>query len=79
MKKRNIITKMMNLDKQLAESGSITKIDGQSFGAMPEDDFLDIGEDVLDEMKYAKGGIVEQRPAGPGLPEDLDIFQDDLP
>ncbi len=77
--KRNIITKMMDLDKQLAESGSITKIDGQSFGAMPEDDFLDIGEDILDEMKYAKGGIVEERPAGPGLPEDLDIFQDDLP
>jgi len=46
---------------------------------MPEDDFLDIGEDILDEMKYAKGGIVEERPAGPGLPEDLDIFQDDLP
>ena len=22
---------------------------------------------------------MEQRPAGPGLPEDLDIFQDDLP
>ena len=77
--KRNIMTKMMNLDKQLAESGSITKIDGQSFGVMPEDDFLDIGEDILDEMKYAKGGIVEERPAGPGLPEDLDIFQDDLP
>ncbi len=77
--KKNIITKMMDLDKQLAESGSITKIDGQSFGAMPEDDFLDIGEDILDEMKYAKGGIVEERPAGPGLPEDLDIFQDDLP
>mgnify|MGYP003113526991 CR=1 FL=1 len=77
--KRNIMTKMMNLDKQLAESGSITKIDGQTFGEMPEDDFLDIGEDILDEMKYAKGGIVEERPAGPGLPEDLDIFQDDLP
>ena len=77
--KRSIITKMMNLDTQLAESGSITKIDGQTFGAMPEDDFLDIGEDILDDMKYAKGGIVEQRPAGPGLPEDLDIFQDDLP
>ncbi len=78
--KRNIITKMMNLDKQLAESGSITKIDGQTFGAMPEDDFLDIGEDILDEMKYAKGGIVEERPTGPGLPpQDLDIFQDDLP
>ena len=28
---------------------------------------------------FSKGGIVEQRPAGPGLPEDLDIFQDDLP
>ena len=77
--KRNIMTKMMNLDKQLAESGSITKIDGQTFGAMPEDDFLDIGEDILDEMKYAKGGIVEERSAGPGLSEDLDIFQDDLP
>jgi len=77
--KRAIITKLLNIDKQLAESGSITKIDGQTFGAMPEDDFLDIGEDILDEMKYAKGGIVEQRPAGPGLPEDLDIFQDDLP
>jgi hypothetical protein len=78
--KRNIITKMMDLDKQLAESGSITKIDGQTFGAMPEDDFLDIGENILDEMKYAKGGIVEERPAGPGLPpQDLDIFQDDLP
>ncbi len=29
--------------------------------------------------KFSTGGIVEQRPAGPGLPEDLDIFQDDLP
>jgi hypothetical protein len=77
--KRAIITKLLDIDKQLAESGSITKIDGQTFGAMPEDDFLDIGEDILDEMKYAKGGIVEERPAGPGLPEDLDIFQDDLP
>ena len=76
--KRDIITKLLDIDKQLAESGSITKIDGQTFGAMPEDDFLDIGEDILDEMKYAKGGIVEQRPAGPGLPEDLDIFQNDL-
>ena len=40
------------MDKQLVESGSITKIDGQTFGAMPEDDFLDVGEDILDEMKY---------------------------
>ena len=29
---------------------------------------------------YSKGGVVEERPAGPGLPpQDLDIFQDDLP
>ena len=77
--KRAIITKLLDMDKQLAESGSITKIGGQTFGAMPEDDFLDIGENILDEMKYAKGGIVEERPTGPGLPEDLDIFQDDLP
>jgi hypothetical protein len=30
-------------------------------------------------LKFSTGGVVEQRPAGPGLPEDLDIFQDDLP
>ena len=29
--------------------------------------------------KFSTGGVVEQRPAGSGLTEDLDIFQDDLP
>ena len=57
--KRDAITKLMNIDKELAESGSISKIGGQDFGAWPDEDFLAVGEDVMDEMSFSKGGMAE--------------------
>ena len=57
--KRDAITKLMDIDKQLADSGSISKIGGQDFGAWPDEDFLAVGEDVMDEMSFARGGVVE--------------------
>ena len=70
--------------KELTDLGISTKVGDTLYGTARsiEDDLrsLEIGASDAIFGTYSKGGVVEERPAGPGLPpQDLDIFQDDLP
>ncbi len=76
--------KIEEVVKELTDLGISTKVGDTLYGTARsiEDELkaLEIGASDAVFGTYAKGGIVEERPAGPGLPpQDLDIFQDDLP